>query len=127
MRVREPAGFAAGRLQGLVSTTSLKFVPGFYAGPRGWCLKASPAGARTGAHAPVFVDRSLRPNGPGDSSPGLRPEADALGKGAPHRCGLIGRENPARYRVGLKSSRGLLSNKGLLLLVAKTASPRPVL
>src|SRR3954466_16363633 len=58
-------------------------VPGFYAGPRGWCLKASPAGARTGDHAPVFVDRSLRPNGPGDSSPGLRPEADALGKGAP--------------------------------------------
>src|SRR3954471_11115322 len=48
-----------------------------------WCLKASPAGARTGAHPPVFVDRSLRPNGPGDSSPGLRPEADALGKGAP--------------------------------------------
>src|SRR5947199_8707412 len=26
------------------STTSLKFVPGFYAGPRGWCLKASRAG-----------------------------------------------------------------------------------
>src|SRR3954447_4948863 len=78
------------------STTSLKFVLGFYAGPRGWCLKASPAGARTGAHTPVFVDRSLRPNGPGDSSPGLRPEADALGKGAPHRCGLKGRENPAR-------------------------------
>src|SRR5436305_13183885 len=64
-------------------TTSLKFVPGFYAGPRGWCLKASPARARTGAHAPVLVDRSLRPNGPGDPSPGLRPEADALGKGAP--------------------------------------------
>src|SRR5947209_16359480 len=25
-----------------------------------------------------------RPNGPGDPSPGLRPEADALGKGRPH-------------------------------------------
>jgi hypothetical protein len=34
-----------------------------------------------------------RPNGPGDTSPGLRPKADALGKRTPHPCGLKGREN----------------------------------
>jgi len=30
------------------------------------------------------VESIHRPNGPGDPSPGLRPQADALGKRAPH-------------------------------------------
>jgi hypothetical protein len=34
-----------------------------------------------------------RPNGPGDSSPGLRPKADALGQRAPPPGGLKGRES----------------------------------
>ena len=67
---------------------------------------------------------NARPNGPGDSSPGPSPKADALGKRAPHPGGLKGRENLyaltplARSEaqsivVGhLKKSRGLPSNKG---------------
>ena len=67
---------------------------------------------------------SHRPNGPGDPSPGLRPKADTLGnKSDAHPGGLKGRENPVQE----ESSRGLLSNKLNLLLVVKTASPRPVL
>ena len=44
-----------------------------------------------------------RPNGPGEPSPGLRPQADALGKQATHPCGLKGRENlppPSRALTG---------------------------
>jgi hypothetical protein len=41
----------------------------------------------------------VRPNGPGESSPGLRPKADALGPGAPPPGGLQGRERlKARQR-----------------------------
>lgn len=36
--------------------------------------------------------RSGRPNGPGDPSPGMRPQADSLGQQAPQPCGLTGRE-----------------------------------
>ena len=46
------------------------------------------------AFLPVGQTR-VRPNGPGDPSPGLRPEADALGKIGTPSCGLKGRENPA--------------------------------
>src|SRR4051795_13665288 len=47
---------------------------------------------------------SVRPNGSGEWSPGLRPKADALGrKRVPNLCGLKGRENPIRP----DSSRGL--------------------
>jgi len=36
--------------------------------------------------------RPIRPNGPGERSPGLRPQADALGGEMTMRCGLKGRE-----------------------------------
>src|SRR3954447_6237191 len=85
-------------------------VPGFYAGPRGWCLKASPAGARTGAHTPVFVDRSLRPVGPDG-----RPLADlsdifSVGGGpSPIRCKtqneLQGRSTRSRWGPSLRHGR----------------------
>jgi hypothetical protein len=39
-----------------------------------------------------FAANPNRPNGPGEPSPGLRPQADALGKQAKHPCGLKGRE-----------------------------------
>src|SRR4051812_20173448 len=90
-----------------------------------WRLKASPAGVRTGAHTPVFVDRSLRPNGPGDSSPGLRPEADALGKGAPHRCGLKGRENPGPTRYGMEASRDPSGRLSFVILSTQGIGLRP--
>jgi len=35
---------------------------------------------------------AVRPKGSGERSPGLRPKANALGKRAPHPCGLKGRE-----------------------------------
>jgi hypothetical protein len=45
-----------------------------------------------------YASLCVRPHGPGDPSPGPRPKADALGKGAPW-CGLKGRENPARQKA----------------------------
>jgi hypothetical protein len=42
-----------------------------------------------------FHDLPTRPNGPAESSPGLRPQADALGKHIAPPCGLKGRESLA--------------------------------
>jgi len=39
-----------------------------------------------------------RPNGPGEPSPGLRPQADALGNETIKPCGLKGREKPGLSR-----------------------------
>jgi hypothetical protein len=43
----------------------------------------------------LFWKPPHRPNGSGDPSPGLRPQADALGTRAPHHGGLKGRESLA--------------------------------
>lgn len=75
-----------------------------------------------GRELPIRASDKARPNGPVESSPGhLRPKADALGQGAIKIGGLKGRES--WDEVGSQqSSRGLPSNKALLL-VAKTAVP----
>ena len=44
--------------------------------------------------------RDVRPNGPGDHSPGLRLKADALGQQAPQPGGLKGRESLRRELAG---------------------------
>src|SRR5215218_11135419 len=41
---------------------------------------------------------TTRPNGPAEQSPGLRPQADALGKETINRRGLKGRESRSRSR-----------------------------
>ena len=40
---------------------------------------------------------SVRPKGPGERSPGLRPKADALGGGMTKRCGLKARDATSRF------------------------------
>jgi len=49
--------------------------------------------------------RPVRPNGPGERSPGLRPKADALGKRAPHPCDLKGREKLLAWAEALTPQR----------------------
>ena len=55
------------------------------------------------------LSRPVRPNGPGEPSPGLRPQADALGQQAPQAGGLKGRERLICEAVPTlrKISRGL--------------------
>src|SRR5579872_3385657 len=68
-------------------------------GRRGRGRRARPtegAGWRGGASGRPPQRLYVRPEGSGDPSPGLRPKADALGKRPPPRCGLEGRETPAR-------------------------------
>src|SRR5215213_548384 len=56
---------------------------------------------------PVTNIVGIRPNGPAELSPGLRPQADALGQQAPQSRGLKGREilNRELSRLRQKLSR----------------------
>jgi len=68
-------------------------------------------GKASGWDAPQDVLRAsnqIRPNGPGDSSPGLRPEADALGKQGP-----ISRRPERSREPGWMGSNGKASSRGL--------------
>ena len=51
-------------------------------------------------------DQYYRPNGPGDSSPGLRPKADALGRKAPPSLRPERSREPGSTTRGRESSRG---------------------
>jgi hypothetical protein len=64
--------------------------------------------------------RPRRPNGPGDPSPGPRPKADALGKRAPHPCGLKGRE-----RLFSQGPEALRHDVGHVVTEAGSARGRP--
>jgi hypothetical protein len=52
-------------------------------------------------------DWPVRPNGPGERSPGLRPQADTLGGEMTTQCGLKGRETagPVVEGRGCEASR----------------------
>jgi len=64
---------------------------------------------------------SNRPNGPGEPSPGLRPQADALGKEAGQSsCGLKGHEN--LEPIALQASEALAAFQAAVL--GCTCSPR---
>ena len=78
-------------------------------------------GTPSGSCATKFkrsLSTSVRPNGSGDLSPGLRPKADALGSKGPHRCGLKGRENPTRQ----EGSRGPSGRNGLSSLPPRASA-----
>jgi hypothetical protein len=53
----------------------------------------------------TYRGMGIRPNGPREPSPGLRPQADALGLQAPQPCGLKGlrdlNRKPSRLQLNL--------------------------
>src|SRR6185369_7173783 len=58
------------------------------------------------------VDWPVRPNGPGDSIPGLRPVGRCPGQQAPQPCGLEGRENQNGKLSRLRQKLSRLSGRG---------------